>query len=210
MDIVHPEIDRYLHALAVSDDSVLVEMEQLAQAEDFPIVGAQVGRLLAQLTRLAGARRVLELGSGFGYSAFWFAHAVGRGGQVVMTDNSEQRAARARDFLDRAGIGDRVDSLTGDALEMVNDIEGPFDIVFNDVDKQTYPQALDAALTVLRPGGLFISDNMLWKGQVLDGHLDDASTIGVRELTRRLFESGSFESTLFPIRDGVTVSIYRG
>jgi caffeoyl-CoA O-methyltransferase len=210
VDLVHPEIDRYLHALATDDDPVLAEMEQLARQESFPIVGPQVGRLLAQLTRLTGARRVLELGSGFGYSAYWFAHAVGSEGKVVMTDNSAQRSSQARTFLDRAGLGSRVESHTGDGLELVSRIEGPFDIVFNDVDKHLYPQALDAALTVLRPGGLFISDNMLWMGRVLEPDATDPDTLGVQELTRRLFESKEFQSTLIPIRDGVTLSVYGG
>lgn len=210
MDIVNPDIDRYLHELAASHDPVLIEMERLAEAERFPIVGAQVGRVLAQFTRLVGARRVLELGSGFGYSAFWFAHAVGPQGKVVMTDNSERRSAQANDFLRRAGLADRVECHTGDALALVGGLQGPFDIVFNDVDKQFYPQALEAALTVLRPGGLFISDNMLWMGRVLDADSADPDTAGVLQLTRRLFRSDSFESTLLPIRDGVAVAIYRG
>jgi len=210
VDIVQPEIDRYLHGLATDDNPVLTEMEQLAKQESFPIVGPQVGRLLAQLTRLTSARRVLELGSGFGYSAYWFAQAVGPDGKVVMTDNSPQRSSQARTFLDQAGLSDRIESHTGDGLELVSHIEGPFDIVFNDVDKHLYPQALDAALTVLRPGGLFISDNMLWMGRVLESDATDQDTLGVQELTRRLFESKDFQSTLIPIRDGVTVSVYHG
>jgi len=162
VDIVAPDIDRYLHELANPRDPVLREMEVLAAEERFPIVGPQVGRLLYLLARSIGAHRVLELGSGFGYSAYWFARAVGPHGQVVLTEGSEDRARRAAEFLERGGFKDHVTILVGDALELAERQGGQFDIVFNDIDKEQYPRVLDRVETLLRPGGLFICDNMLW------------------------------------------------
>ena len=208
MDIIHPDIDRYLHDLASPGDPVLREMELLAAERSFPIVGPQVGVLLSLLARGIRARRVIELGSGFGYSAYWFARAVGPEGHVVLTERSAENVELARDFLERGGLIDRVRIETGDALDVLDRTGGEFDVVFNDIDKADYPQILEPAAAALRPGGLLISDNMLWFGTVLEREPADASTRGVKELTRMLYESDEFETALLPLRDGLTVSIY--
>ena len=208
MDIIHPKIDRYLHDLASPEDPILREMELLAVERGFPIVGPQVGRLLDLLARSIGARRVLELGSGFGYSAYWFARAVGADGQVVLTEGSDEKAAEADKFLERGGFADRATILVGDALEIAKRLDARFDIVFNDIDKEQYPLVLETAAAVLRPGGLLISDNMLWFGTVLERDSAEPSTRGVQQLTRMLYESERFQSVLLPLRDGVTVSRY--
>jgi len=208
LDIVDPSIDRYLHELASPNDPVLREMELLAAERSFPIVGPQVGRLLHLLALGVGARRVIELGSGFGYSAYWFAQAVGAEGEVILTEGSQERAAEAASFLSRGGFSDRVRIEVGDGLEVIDRVGGQFDIVFNDIDKENYPKVFDPAAAALRPGGLLISDNMLWFGTVLDRHPSEPSTLGVKELTRLLYESDDFHTVLLPVRDGVTVSIY--
>jgi predicted O-methyltransferase YrrM len=210
VDIVDPAIDRYLHDLASPDDPVLREMELYAAERSFPIVGPQVGRLLDLLARAISARRVFELGSGFGYSAYWFARAVGPQGRVVLTDGSAERAAEARQFLDRGGLGARVQIEVGDGLDVLARVGGEFDIVFNDIDKERYPEVLEPAAAALRPGGLLISDNMLWFGTVLEPHPTEPTARGVLELTRRLYASPAFHTVLLPVRDGVTVSIYGG
>jgi predicted O-methyltransferase YrrM len=209
VSIVNPEIDAYLGDLARSEDAVVQEMERRAAERGFPIVGPQVGRLLHLLARAAGARRVLELGSGFGYSAYWFARAVGPEGSVVLTEGSEANADDAMRYLERAGLGDRVRVEVGDALEIAGRVEGPFDIVFNDIDKHQYPRVPAVAVRALRPGGLLISDNMLWYGKVVAQGPPDDSTRGVLDLTRALTESEEFETVVLPVRDGVSVSRYR-
>jgi predicted O-methyltransferase YrrM len=209
VDIVEPAIDRYLHELANPEDPVLREMEVLAAKESFPIVGPQVGRLLHLLARMIRAKRVIELGSGFGYSAYWCARAVGPDGRVVLTEGSEERAAQAAEFLERGGMADRVRIVVGDALEIIEGAGSGFDIVFNDIDKEDYPRVLDKAAAALRPEGLLISDNMLWFGTVLEAKPSEASTDGIKELTRLLYASSEFETVLIPLRDGVTVSSYR-
>jgi predicted O-methyltransferase YrrM len=210
VDLIHPQVGRYLANLARSSDPVLEEMERLASIRSFPIVGPQVGALLHVLASSIGARSVLELGSGFGYSAQWFARAVGPTGRVVLIEHSPERAAEAEEFLGRSGLLDRTRIEVGDALEIGETLEGPFDIVFNDIDKQDYPAALDVAGDRLREGGLFISDNMLWQGNVLEPETNDAATRGVLELTRRLYASDAWITTLLPLRDGVTISLKQG
>ena len=213
VDLLAPQLARYLDTLAAAsvgdarEESVRASMEALAAERGFPIVGPQVGRVLELLARAVGARRVLELGSGFGYSAWWFARAVGEGGEVVLTEGSAERAGEAEAFLERAGLLSRTRILVGDGLDLAARQRGPFDVVFNDVDKHAYPEAFAVARALVRPGGLFLSDNMLWRGNVLPPAQEDATTAGVVELTRRLGSDPDFLTVLLPIRDGVTVSL---
>jgi caffeoyl-CoA O-methyltransferase len=207
MDLVSPAIDRYLAALAETDDPVLVEMERLGAQRKFPIVGPQVGRLLEVVARAAAAKRVLELGSGFGYSAYWFLRAIGRDGTILLTEGSLERAREADAFLTRGGFAGRFRIEVGDALAVAAALDPPFDVVFCDIDKHDYSKALPIARRLLRPGGLFITDNMLWDGRVLAPAEDDKTTSGVIELTRALFASEDFATTLVPVRDGLTIAV---
>jgi len=207
MDLVQPDIDRYLTRLASHEDPILGEMEKIGAQRNFPIVGPQVGRLLEVAARACGARRVLELGSGFGYSAYWFLRAVGAEGTVILTEGSDERAKEAEAYLTRGGFAGRFRIEVGDGLAIAASLTGPFDIVFCDVDKHAYPQALPIARRLLRPGGLFITDNMLWDGRVLSPAKDDATTGGVLELTRALYSASDFVTTLVPLRDGLTVAV---
>jgi predicted O-methyltransferase YrrM len=204
--IVNPEIEEYIESLTPAGDKVLEEMEERARLSEFPIVGPLVGRLLFQLAMMINAKRVLELGSGFGYSAYWFAKAVGEGGSVVYTDMSDENARAAEDFFERAGLRPRVDIRTGDAVRVLEESKGGFDIIFNDIDKEYYPLVVDAAYEKLRKGGIFITDNVLWSGRVLS---DDGSpgTEGVREFTRLLLSKEGFFTAIIPLRDGVSVSL---
>ncbi len=181
-------------------------MERLGAAQRFPIIGPAVGQLCHLLARSIGARRVFELGSGFGYSTWWFAHAVGEGGQVIHTDGSVGNSTRARDFLSRAGLASRVRFEVGDARTILERTPGPFDVIFNDIDKEGYPDVLPLARLALRVGGLLICDNMLWFGRVLVP-AEDPDTRGILELTRLLREAADFTTTLIPLRDGVSVSL---
>jgi len=204
--IVNPDIDAYLERLTPAGDEILEEMEEYAKLREFPIVGPLVGRLLFQLVFVSGAKNVLELGSGFGYSAYWFAKAVGGDGSVIFTDASAENARMAADFFDRAGMRERLDILTGDALSVLGESRGGFDIIFNDIDKEYYPLVIDAAYEKLRKGGIFITDNVLWSGRVLTDDVSPA-TEGVREFTRRLLEHGGFFTSIIPLRDGLSVSV---
>lgn len=205
LEITHPEIYAYLEKTLTEDDLILSEMGAFGRAQNFPIIGAQSGRMLYFLARTINAKQVLELGSGFGYSAMWFALAVGQGGRVVMTEGKQANVDRARDYFARAGLTDRVEFNTGDALEIANHSRGPFDIIFCDIDKQDYPKAIDIAREKLRIGGILIFDNMLWHGRVV--RQDDAPTRAVLATTRALMQADDFYTTLVPLRDGQSLSL---
>ena len=203
--IVNPKIEQYLQSLRGEPEAVRREMERLAEQRGFPIVGPEVGRLLALLTRLSGARRILELGSGFGYSAWWFAGALAEGGTVICTDASPEHRELALGFLRRAGLADRVRFEVGDSLEILESLEGSFDLIFNDIDKEDYPRSLERVVPRLVPGGLFITDNTLWYGKVAEAHAKDATTRAVREFNRLTVGHGELETVILPIRDGLSI-----
>jgi len=205
-DIVFPSVERYLEGLDGGRDVVLLEMEQLAAATDFPIVGPLVGRTLGLLARSIGARRVLELGSGFGYSALWFARALPEDGELILTEGSARQSEQAREFLRRGAVRCRVRYEVGDALEILDRIPGDFDIVFNDIDKEHYPAVFPKAVPRVRVGGYFLSDNMLWGGRVVSD-TSHPTTRGVVALTRLLLQAPNLDTVILPIRDGLSVSL---
>ncbi len=208
--ILDERIQQYLEDLEAKRDPIAIEMEKLAEDLDFPIVGPQLGSLLYILTRSMRAKRVLELGSGFGYSALFFAHAVGPSGRVVLTDTDRSNRARAQEFLSRARLEDRIEFRVGDALELLTSLKGAFDIVFNDIDKEEYPFVPDAAAKLLRPDGLLITDNTLWGGRVADPAQLDEATQGVRRYNELLAADTRYTTVLLPLRDGVSVSLLNG
>jgi predicted O-methyltransferase YrrM len=207
-EIVNPEIAEYLRKLYDDADAVRREMEELAARKGFPIVGPLVGRALTLFARAIGAKRVFELGSGFGYSALFFARAVGADGTVHCTDTSDENVRLAKDFLTRAGVDSRVTYHREEATAALRRVGGTWDIIYNDIDKDGYPATVDLAYEHLRPGGLFITDNVLWSGRVLPGQSDrSASTHGVIEFTKRLFGHPGFLTSINPTRDGVAVAL---
>jgi predicted O-methyltransferase YrrM len=207
-EIVNPRIDDYLKRLYDDADPVRLEMEALAKTRDFPIVGPLVGRELQQLALSIGATRVFELGSGYGYSALFFARAVGETGLVHCTDLSAENVALAEKFLKRAGVWGRIRYQRQDALSALAEAGGTWDIVYNDIDKHGYPDTVELAYLRLRRGGLFVTDNTLWSGRVLEGEDDgSAATKGVKEFTRRLFGHKGFLTRIDPTRDGVAVAL---
>lgn len=201
----------YLESLAPPRPPELQAMEAAAEAQGFPIIGPVCGQLCYQMARLMNARQVFELGSGFGYSTAWFAQAVKEngGGAVhhVVWDEALSRQARAH--LERLGLVDVVQFHIGEAVASLRAAQGPFDIIFNDIDKEAYPDSLPVVTEKLRPGGLLIIDNMLWGGRIFDPADQAASTQGVREFTRRISADPGWIVSLTPVRDGMILAVRR-
>jgi caffeoyl-CoA O-methyltransferase len=201
---IDPAVENYLYEMLPQRDEVLLEMEEQARLRKIPIIGPAVARILYQYAQLIHARRVFELGSAIGYSTIWLARAVGQGGKVYYTDGSRKNREEAAAYIERAGVADRIEMLTGDSMELLNSVEGEFDLIFNDVDKHQYPDAFRAALPRVRSGGLFITDNVLWSGRVARNETDKY-TQGVMEFNRLVYNSPELFTTILPIRDGIAV-----
>ena len=205
--ILNPAIDQYLDSLLPARDPVLEEMEKQAAQRDIPIVGPAVGRVLYQYARLINANKIFEMGSAIGYSTLWWARAVGDGGQVFYTDGNPKNADEARGYFRKAGVEGRIHIAVGDALELLSEQKQEFDIIFNDVDKEDYPRVLHMVSSRLRRGGLFITDNALWYGRVIEAEPKMPSTRAVQEFNRRLYAMQEFFTTIIPIRDGLAVAV---
>jgi len=210
IDITNPAIHAYLESVRPPSDSIQQEMEALAKERKFPCLGAQCARILYALVKLSGAKRIFELGSGFGYTMYWMAKAMNDGGMVIGTDNNAGNVKEANAFFKRGGVNQKTDMRLGDAIELLTAESGPFDMVFCDIDKKDYVTAFELAKTRLRPGGIFAADNLLRDGHVLDPKDDDAGTQGILEFTQVIFGDPEFFSLIIPIRDGMSISIKNG
>jgi caffeoyl-CoA O-methyltransferase len=209
--IVDSNVESYMRALLSSrDEPFLLEMENLAKERDFPIVNRHVGVTLEILARAIGASRVFELGSGYGYSAYWFAKAVGPKGEVQCTDGDPKNAKTAEGFLTRAGLWNRVKFHVSDAVTALNKTKGEYDIVYNDIDKHAYPEAWKAAKGRVRVGGFYICDNVLWSGRVADNSVNNDPrptwTQAIKKHNEMISFDKEFLSSILPIRDGVMLA----
>ena len=211
MDIVDPRVEDYMRSLLTRyDEPVLLEMEAEAKERGFPIIGRLVGVTVELLARSVGAERVFELGSGFGYSAYWFARAVGPSGEVHGTDGDPANEPKALDYLSRAGLAEPIRWHVGDAVTHLAAAPGEFDVVYNDIDKDGYPAAWMAARERIRVGGLYVCDNVLWSGRVAVQDPDDARplyTQAILEHNRLIADDERFVSSIVPTRDGVFVAL---
>jgi predicted O-methyltransferase YrrM len=202
--ILEPSVAKYLQNLLPARDAVLKQMEARAAREHIPIVGPVVGRFLALLVEISGARRIFEMGSAIGYSTIWLARAAGPRAEVHYTDNDPARARDAAEYIRRAGVSRRIVMHVGDAAESLRKTKGSFDLIFCDADKTGYPAALRQAVPRLRRGGLLVTDNVLWSGRVA-AKSSDESTRAIQRFNRLAYASRELLSVIVPLRDGVAV-----
>jgi predicted O-methyltransferase YrrM len=213
--ITDPKVENYVYAMLPERHAVLAEIEQRAKERDIPIVGPAVGRLLFQYARLLGAKTIFEMGSAVGYSTIWWALAVGEGGTVHYTDGSRKNADEARGYFEKADVSDRIQIHVGDAIEVLSERREQFDVLFCDIDKHDYPRAARMAPGRVRRGGLFITDNTLWRGDVAYAagnpgftpeREPDDKVRAIAEFNELLYQSPDWFTTIIPLRDGVTVA----
>ena len=220
MTIPH-DIERFATAIGPQPDEMLREMDRRAEETEFPTVGPAVGGWLQQLAGLVGAEDVFEFGSGFGYSAYWFARAIPADGEIVLTEIDADELESAREYLARGGYADRARFELGDAIETIDRYDGPFDVVLIDNEKDRYVEAFEAVRSKVPPGGVVVADNAMEgpfefetvRRLLLDGadasELDDASVDAATGITEYLEYVGAldgFETTLLPLGEGLAVS----
>lgn len=190
-------VDTYINAQLIGEDAVLDAA--LARGAQAGLPAADVapnqGKLLHLLARLMGASTILELGTLAGYSTIWLARALPDGGRLVTLEIDPDHAAVARMNLEAAGVADRVEVRVGDALEALSQLEGPFDLVFLDADKQRNPEYLEWALRLTRPGSLIVADNVVRGGGLADPQSTDPRDVGVRRFTELLGAASNVTAT---------------
>jgi caffeoyl-CoA O-methyltransferase len=207
-EINYQSVQEYIANLVPPREPELQKMEEYAEKNKFPIIGPACGYYCYQLARMLSAKSVFELGSGYGYSTAWFARAVREnGGGVVhhtVWDNGLSKSAR--EHLSAMGLADLVQFHNAEAVETLRQTAGPFDIIFNDIDKEGYPNSLPVTKEKLRHGGLLIIDNMIWHGQTLDPNDHEESTEAIRRFTRDITSDLDWIVSLIPARDGMIVA----
>src|SRR6266487_4158685 len=208
IDPVPAQVQAYLDSLVPARAAEMQAMEAYAKETGFPIIGPSAGQLCYQIARMIGARRVFELGSGYGYSTAWFARAVQEngGGTVHHVVWDEELSRKARGHLGALGFEGLIEYHVAEAVETLRTTPGPFDLIFNDIDKHAYPESLPVIAEKLRPGGVLIIDNMLWHGAIFDEGDHTLNTEGVREFTRRITNDAGWVASLIPVRDGLIVA----
>jgi predicted O-methyltransferase YrrM len=174
-------------------------------------IGPEQGQLMALLARLVGAKRCLEIGTFTGYSALWVALALPPDGRIIACDVNQRTTALAQRYWQEAGVADKIELRLAPALETLDRLiaeggAGSFDFAFIDADKENYDAYYERALTLLRPGGLAVMDNMLWGGAVADERERDPTTAGLRALNKKLHDDQRIDLTLLPMGDGVTLA----
>jgi len=212
--IVPDAVERYLAGLNQLADSVLLDIARAGEQQGLPLVDAEVGGLLRVLATAVGATRILEIGTAIGYSGIWLAAALPANGTLVTMERDRTRAAQARENFVQAGVADRVTVMIGDALLMLAKVAGPFDLIFQDGDKRMYLPMLDRLVELVRPGGLIVTDNVLWDGEVVPGFIAEATrkaedTRAITEYNERLSRHPRLMTSIVPIRDGVAISVKR-
>jgi len=204
--IVYDEIDEYIDGLANRGDAALKTVERQGEAEGWPIVGAAEGSFLHILARSIRAKRILELGTAIGYSGTWLARALPDDGELVTVEHDPETAVLARKNLEKTGVASKVKILVGDAQQILPDVRGPFDYIFNDIDKAGYPAVLEPCIERLRVGGLLVTDNVLWHGDVARKDRSK-ETQAIRTYNERLARDPRMLAVIVPLRDGVSVAI---
>lgn len=213
MDSNYPdEMRQYVQSLFASEDEVLSRIGESAADAGLPgiSIGAEEGRFLQLVATAVGASRALEIGTLAGYSGIWLARGLKPDGELVTLEQESRHAEVAERMFDAAGLAGRVTIMTGPALESLPQLVGgpAFDVVFIDADKQAYPEYLDWALQLARPGAAILAHNTFMGGRVARRGGDEP-VAAMREFNRRLAEDPRLLSTLVPLRDGISLSIVR-
>jgi predicted O-methyltransferase YrrM len=209
--IVRQEQEEYLERLLPARDPLLREMERFAREHGIPIADPEVATFLEITVRAVRAKRVLEVGTAIGYADIFMARAMSPAGRVVTIDSSNEMIGKAKEYVKRAGREDRVEFHNGPALTVIPTLDGPFDLVYLDAVKEEYRAYLDLALPLTRVGGVFICDNVLWKGQVANGRFlaeyYRRSTEALRSFNDYFVHHPQLLAQILPLGDGLAYAV---
>ncbi|NGM67612.1 O-methyltransferase [Natronolimnobius sp. AArcel1] len=219
VEVLSDEITRFVRTVGPDTDETLEEMDAYAEREGFPHVGPEVGGVLRLLARLSNAERVFEFGSGYGYSAYWFAGALPDDGEIVLTEVDEDELEMAREYMAEGGYDDIAQYELGDALEAIERYDGPFETVLIDHQKHRYVEAFDAVREKVPVGGVIVADNAITAGPLEFDKLlalaegdetvaADANkhTRGIADYLERVTTDPAFETVVLPLGEGIAVS----
>lgn len=211
--IVTDPVSAYLDELRPPPDPILAEMEAHGERDGIPIVVPETGAVLEVLALTRGAKRIVEVGTAIGVSTLYLARGLAPGGMLVSFEIDEVRHSAARDYLQRAGVSDKVDLRLQDARTGLPELQGTFDLAFIDGVKTQYGDYFEDLLPLLGSGSVLTVDNVLMGGTVAenrpDGHWTEDNVAMMRAFNDRLVRGGEFTGALVPVGDGLLVAVRR-
>jgi predicted O-methyltransferase YrrM len=210
--VIPPAVAAYLANLSAAPHPVLTRILDEGRNDGVPVVDPLTGALLHAVVRATAATRVLEIGTAIGYSTLWMATALPPAGLLVTLERDHARATTARAYMAEAGVDDRVNVMVGDAERYLHKLAGPFDLIFQDGDKASYGPMLDRLVTLLRPGGVLVTDNVLWDGEVVPGYVAEpkrnaADTAAIAAYNEQLAADARLTVSWLPVGDGVALAV---
>ena len=206
--IIEPSVEEYAEQYSTPPTDLFRRLAEETRAKTtLPqmMVGQVEGHFLAELVRLSGVRRLLELGTFTGYSSISMAQALGPDGRIITCDVNEETTAIARRYAEEAGVVDRIDYRLGPALETIGRLDGPFDLIFIDADKTNYVNYYEATLPLLADDGVIVVDNALSDGDVVDAANARESVQAIHALNERVRDDPRVENALLTVRDGMNL-----
>ena len=211
---VHEAVARYLGTLNAQEEQLLSEVRARSEADGVPAISPETGWLIHVLSASIAPKRILEIGTGYGCSGIHLARALAPGGMLLTVERDPARAATARQHFERAGLGGRVSVMVGEAARLIHKVAGPFDLIVQDGSKDQHETALDRLVSLLRPRGVLVSDNILWQGDVIPGFRAEPahsveSTAIITRYSQRLAADPRLATVFLPVGDGVAVSVKR-
>lgn len=211
--IRYPEIDEYLRGVIKRESGFLKELEEYAELNYIPIVAPESAALLKILVTIHKPSRILEAGTAIGYSSIIMANTH-KEAVIDTIEIDESMAEMAKENIAKAGLKERIRVLAGDALEVMKCLSTPYDMIFLDAAKGQYIEYFEEALRLLKPGGLLVSDNILYKGLVAQKdpvpHKHRTITVKLREYLNTICHDPRLETSVIPIGDGMAVSVKKG
>lgn len=214
--LVTDAIHDYILSVSLREPEVLQQLREETSRHTHAEmqISPEQGQFMALLVELIGAKKVLEIGVFTGYSSTCLALALPNQGRVTACDISDEYTTVARRYWEQAGVADKIDLRLGPALDTLDRLiaagqTDSYDMAFIDADKSNYAGYYERALTLLRTGGLLLVDNVLWSGRVADATSEDADTMTIRELNKKIHADPRVTISLLPVADGLTLAIKR-
>lgn len=206
---LQPDIlGRYMEEHSSAEDPVLAELSRhtyLKEVHPNMLSGNVLGAFLSLFSHLISPSRILEVGTYTGYSAICLAKGLKKGGKLTTLELNDELRQTALTFFEKAGVGNSIDLINGDALDLIPGLPGFFDLAFIDANKESYPRYYEMIVPKLAPGGYILADNVLWGGKVLDREEGDSSTSAIRKFNQLVTQDPGVENLLLPIRDGLMI-----
>lgn len=210
MEFISNALYDYVVAHSQEEPQLLTELSRqthLKVLQPRMLSGPLQGRFLSILSKLIQPKKILEVGTFTGYATLCLAEGLAKEGQIDTLDKNEELLVFQRSFFDRSPWGKQIYQYCGDALELIPTLEGDYDLVFLDADKKNYLNYLELLLPKIKPGGLLLSDNVLWSGKVVEEtQKKDEDTKVLKTFNRLIAEHPELETVLLPLRDGLTLS----